>query len=567
MKFEFNTERNHALSAWYESNKRLENNLREIADENVSEETIITYLKDMITHLSTIDNEKCEDMLFLKYGEPLGMPSDARVDFIFTPTYYAAAIMMIAYARYESIRNNKKFVNTIHKVLNASTGRDFMGRNYEENEGLLDTLEIFAKADVMGFVKKYPNLSDKFTAQVFKALDHLETEICMGLVKHPWSGEDKCSARGKVVYKMLAKNDNPNDYVWYACYGSNISRERFMDYINRCNDKTPPIENRPFTFEHNIYFAKSSSKWQNGAKAFLDDSNRGFAYGRIYKITRGQFEEIKAYEGQDYTKRLFLGTIDGIPVYSFTDVQKNISERCPSNEYFAVILEGLQECYQGLVDDSVITDYLISAILSKNAYTVAKEIRLNSHYLSIKEIKNRTELTKYEIVSAISLLIEKGLVVQDSRSIAAGHKISSINAYFYTVNNACARHLITAMIDGKKKVCSSEQPESTEGEVEGERHDAIISTIERSSVNRINAIKIHGYKCQVCGFDFSEKYGELGQNYIEVHHKNPLAKLNEATIVNPETDLACVCSNCHRMLHRNRNQVLTIDELKATINY
>jgi hypothetical protein len=55
--------------------------------------------------------------------------------------------------------------------------------------------------------------------------------------------------------------------------------------------------------------------------------------------------------------------------------------------------------------------------------------------------------------------------------------------------------------------------------------------------------------CEVCGFDFEEKYGTLGKSFIEVHHKTPIS-VNQVRQTKLE-DLVCVCSNCHRMLHRN----------------
>jgi 5-methylcytosine-specific restriction protein A len=35
--------------------------------------------------------------------------------------------------------------------------------------------------------------------------------------------------------------------------------------------------------------------------------------------------------------------------------------------------------------------------------------------------------------------------------------------------------------------------------------------------------------------------------------------------INPETDLIPVCANCHRMIHRRHDEVLSIEELKAII--
>ena len=100
------------------------------------------------------------------------------------------------------------------------------------------------------------------------------------------------------------------------------------------------------------------------------------------------------------------------------------------------------------------------------------------------------------------------------------------------------------------------------GEKEGKVTEYYVTKYERNPKNRKEAIRIHGYKCMVCGFDFEEAYGELGKGFIEVHHVKPLHDLNEEVVVNPETDLVCVCANCHRMMHKNKAVVLTVDELK-----
>lgn len=69
--------------------------------------------------------------------------------------------------------------------------------------------------------------------------------------------------------------------------------------------------------------------------------------------------------------------------------------------------------------------------------------------------------------------------------------------------------------------------------------------------------------CQVCQFSFAECYGELGTDFIEAHHVFPISALTTQTSVRIE-DLAMVCSNCHRMLHRQRPW-LNINELGKII--
>ncbi|MBE7896962.1 HNH endonuclease [Paenibacillus polymyxa] len=71
--------------------------------------------------------------------------------------------------------------------------------------------------------------------------------------------------------------------------------------------------------------------------------------------------------------------------------------------------------------------------------------------------------------------------------------------------------------------------------------------------------------CEICGFNFSSVYGELGEDFIEGHHVIPVSELNEDHKTKVE-DIAMVCSNCHRMLHRRRPW-LTKDKLRDLIKH
>ncbi|WP_051056155.1 HNH endonuclease [Cylindrospermum stagnale] len=66
--------------------------------------------------------------------------------------------------------------------------------------------------------------------------------------------------------------------------------------------------------------------------------------------------------------------------------------------------------------------------------------------------------------------------------------------------------------------------------------------------------------CEICKFSFKERYGELGDKFIEAHHIFPISELTEATETKLE-DLILVCSNCHKMIHRTRPW-LTKEEIK-----
>jgi predicted HNH restriction endonuclease len=71
-------------------------------------------------------------------------------------------------------------------------------------------------------------------------------------------------------------------------------------------------------------------------------------------------------------------------------------------------------------------------------------------------------------------------------------------------------------------------------------------------------------ECDACGLDFFLTYDVLGKGFIEAHHTKPVSILGgkEKTKI---SDLALVCSNCHRMLHRGK-KLLSVDALKKIID-
>ena len=84
---------------------------------------------------------------------------------------------------------------------------------------------------------------------------------------------------------------------------------------------------------------------------------------------------------------------------------------------------------------------------------------------------------------------------------------------------------------------------------------------ERDPRLRSATISYHGTACKVCGFDFAKCYGLRGDGYIEVHHLIPVSSLSKKTRVNPIHDMTVLCSNCHRMIHRKKDNPLTPEQL------
>ncbi|MFG3180783.1 HNH endonuclease [Streptomyces nigra] len=81
---------------------------------------------------------------------------------------------------------------------------------------------------------------------------------------------------------------------------------------------------------------------------------------------------------------------------------------------------------------------------------------------------------------------------------------------------------------------------------------------------KIDAVLRQGCRlaCEACGFDFEATYGPRGAGYIECHHVVPLHEAGEGRT--KLSDLALICANCHRMIHRGAPWP-TPDELRNLI--
>jgi len=115
-----------------------------------------------------------------------------------------------------------------------------------------------------------------------------------------------------------------------------------------------------------------------------------------------------------------------------------------------------------------------------------------------------------------------------------------------------------------EKITHGEVDEDYIPKIEGRKKITKHIAYERSSKNRAKAIQIHGVICKICGFDFNKFYGAgLANNYIEIHHIESITR--RVKKIDPARDLIPVCSNCHSMLHRCRNKVLSVKEIKKLI--
>ncbi|MCZ0940407.1 MAG: HNH endonuclease [Caldilineaceae bacterium] len=99
---------------------------------------------------------------------------------------------------------------------------------------------------------------------------------------------------------------------------------------------------------------------------------------------------------------------------------------------------------------------------------------------------------------------------------------------------------------------------------EGAVRQVWVNRYERDRKARQACLAHHGIRCVVCGLILEERYGEIGKDYIHVHHLVPLSQIGKTYKVDPIKDLRPICPNCHAMVHRKRPPLM-IEELKKRV--
>ncbi|MEH7747358.1 hypothetical protein V7659_20320 [Neobacillus drentensis] len=173
-------------------------------------------------------------------------------------------------------------------------------------------------------------------------------------------------------------------YVWYASYGSNLNKDRFLCYIkggspagstrveSGCKDSSLPVAETTFPLHRPLYFAKEAAGWQSQGVAFigLKQGEEYLTYSKKYLITIEQFLDVVKQENSGdhfeidlnevkekgskifrhrawYGNIIYLGDDQGYPIFTFTAPweQAEVEMKKPSHNYLATIIKGLKTDY------------------------------------------------------------------------------------------------------------------------------------------------------------------------------------------------------------------------------
>lgn len=109
---------------------------------------------------------------------------------------------------------------------------------------------------------------------------------------------------------------------------------------------------------------------------------------------------------------------------------------------------------------------------------------------------------------------------------------------------------------------------------EGETSITSQSIRKRSNMLRKEALQYYSEKdgkviCRGCGFEGSSLYGDVGVGLIEIHHMEPISrrKQEKEILAQAISKVVPLCPNCHRLIHKNKNRLLSIKYLNSLTGY
>jgi 5-methylcytosine-specific restriction protein A len=185
-----------------------------------------------------------------------------------------------------------------------------------------------------------------------------------------------------------------------------------------------------------------------------------------------------------------------------------------------------------------------------------------SQYEVARNILKRTEkITGCKITIAPNQLLDSWIVTPEGFRIEITTRIDA-GQYDDSTIEQVTKSILCPLIIALSELLGY-NVEDPDIELEGETFETVIKRRERSKRNREVCLAVHGENCYACGFSTEMHYINT-KSIIEVHHIEPLSKLEVPKKYNPREDLVPLCPNCHRAIHK-RNPPLLPNELKSLI--
>ncbi len=227
----------------------------------------------------------------------------------------------------------------------------------------------------------------------------------------------------------------------------------------------------------------------------------------------------------------------------FIDWKQNLNYNVNDIVYIYRTTPFKKVMYKTVVEQVLMTS---KEIINDEEYWIDKEAYTNSLKNNYARLKLVKQGDSDELI--LDKLIEQGLKAAPQKGCKIDKKLASYIDKYMNNYNHC------------NLFPNEDIPKNY---YEGSVVRVIVNKYERNYKARRECIKHYGSKCMICGFDFEKVYGEIGKDFIHVHHIVPLNEIRKEYMVDYKKDLIPVCPNCHAMLHQKVDgKMYTWQELK-----
>lgn len=250
-----------------------------------------------VKNLSAIVDFQDDDGSF-KLFDSYNIPSDARVDFCWIPTYLCSAILMKAYMTdCESFTMKEK--SALTQGLKMSCGKKLRGHGYEAFKGQIEALKIFMKAGLKEFIDLHPDLCPEFSEMIFEIISKFKK----------LEEDEKFTGQWGESYEDDIKLINQ-----YFCerqvlvYGTLMSGETNHGHLRHSTPLGACVLEGYEMYDVGWY------------PAIIEGD--GFIIGELYQVPVTDIPSIDTLEGEGslYEKKCVRIAIDGKPTFAFVYV-------------------------------------------------------------------------------------------------------------------------------------------------------------------------------------------------------------------------------------------------------
>ena len=136
-----------------------------------------------------------------------GMDSDARVEFIFKPTYYVTAILSRSFLDYSKLTEEiPGYLEALKAGMVFCSYRGLFGHGYEADAEAAEALTILALGKIPAFLEQRKDFCSDLYCSINKVMHYMEKKINSNSAFDDWGGslQDQFSS---AVETYLVKND------------------------------------------------------------------------------------------------------------------------------------------------------------------------------------------------------------------------------------------------------------------------------------------------------------------------------------------------------------------------